>query len=548
MSAREDAVRVKKLVNQSYTAREYRNQQYGGPSPSQRAPHSVQRAICRYFGENVDTSDAAIATTYCQKMCDVCKNPEKTRRSKAALSSEEFVMTQVPRLEKEAARDDGSEDEDGYPSTKGYARIGSFGLESDRTAFRTLPPSFRPLGISALQARPQILPNLPKSNILGNTPRSSKGFWASDGPANGVMVKSSSLADSPSTLVDGHIDHFADDAMASPPGLLKRESDITNEPATASTKRARVGNALSELDTMPIRRGSAQRPFRPPFKTPPAAEVIEIKDSEDEDEKIAVKKPSHRKPPSSVSSTSNSRNVASTTSSPDRRPIQTSDVTSSPVKFDTETGDVDGALSKKIPVNIRERTLETFRRVLHKNLMVGFQAEVFWGKLKALDIPQEDRSGIVLDCVKQLEFLIMCYSVTTEGYRERSDARLQALRRFVNETDAIDSWMTTNQRTGKGKANTVCNEEVEEVMRILCKLTNDWKAKRKGKSRACPPQNTRRGWAEPEASSPSETGNTDIQEDGDASVMIIDGDDDDGRERSQEWDFGKTVLSSDWEI
>lgn len=52
-------------------------------------------AICRYFGEEMNDSDPAVRTAYCNKMCDVCKYPERTLAKRNDFSFASSVSTQA---------------------------------------------------------------------------------------------------------------------------------------------------------------------------------------------------------------------------------------------------------------------------------------------------------------------------------------------------------------------------------------------------------------------------------------------------------------------
>ncbi|KAJ9099945.1 hypothetical protein QFC21_003951 [Naganishia friedmannii] len=66
-------------------------------------------AICRYFGEKIDETDASIAGLYCQKMCDIakmidhhyilqiCAHPEKVALRATHLTEDVVVASQVPK-------------------------------------------------------------------------------------------------------------------------------------------------------------------------------------------------------------------------------------------------------------------------------------------------------------------------------------------------------------------------------------------------------------------------------------------------------------------
>ncbi|TFK63048.1 ATP-dependent DNA helicase [Pluteus cervinus] len=97
--SREDAHRLSQLISKTH---ERRTAAAGnGPPPSQRTTNSLTAlisfaenvgvcrhiSICRYFGEKISTTDAEVVKGYCDKMCDVCAYPDKTKRKKAGLSS-----------------------------------------------------------------------------------------------------------------------------------------------------------------------------------------------------------------------------------------------------------------------------------------------------------------------------------------------------------------------------------------------------------------------------------------------------------------------------
>ncbi|KAF7348226.1 ATP-dependent DNA helicase [Mycena sanguinolenta] len=136
--SREDVVRVKRLVSQSQTRRTNAAERAAAPAPSQHAMDSLTSlvqfaestdicrhvAICRYFGEPIDMTVQEVVQKYCNRMCDICKYPEKTKRRHAKLSSEEYAATQVPA---HVPRDD---DED-YPPRAGPSRANSNNNSSD---------------------------------------------------------------------------------------------------------------------------------------------------------------------------------------------------------------------------------------------------------------------------------------------------------------------------------------------------------------------------------------------------------------------------------
>ncbi|KAI9460272.1 ATP-dependent DNA helicase [Russula earlei] len=122
--SREDMLRVRRLVSMSHTRRQATAERNNEPPPSQRSTDSFSAlvnfsentdicrhiSICRYFGETIDTQDTEVAQSYCENMCDVCKNPDKTRKRKEALSPAEAINSHAGYLQMVSP-----EDEDVYP-------------------------------------------------------------------------------------------------------------------------------------------------------------------------------------------------------------------------------------------------------------------------------------------------------------------------------------------------------------------------------------------------------------------------------------------------
>ncbi|KAJ7575093.1 ATP-dependent DNA helicase [Mycena floridula] len=123
--SREDALSVRNWVSSIHSSR---TEKVGnGPEPSQRASESLNWliklaedyntcrhvAICRYFGETIDTNDPKVTKKYCNEMCDVCKAPEKTRTRRLKLSP---TASRQPSFQKSAARYQPSTPMDSYPS------------------------------------------------------------------------------------------------------------------------------------------------------------------------------------------------------------------------------------------------------------------------------------------------------------------------------------------------------------------------------------------------------------------------------------------------
>ncbi|KAF8532115.1 P-loop containing nucleoside triphosphate hydrolase protein [Gautieria morchelliformis] len=124
--SREDGMVVREMVSKAHKARQANALLGDAPAPTQRTVDSLSALIdfaestsvcrhvliCRYFGEQIRDEDLEIARKYCQKMCDVCKYPDKAQTRHSKLSSAEFLSTQVPRAESPTDLDDDDNSED----------------------------------------------------------------------------------------------------------------------------------------------------------------------------------------------------------------------------------------------------------------------------------------------------------------------------------------------------------------------------------------------------------------------------------------------------
>jgi hypothetical protein len=112
--SREDAVRLRRLVNMERGKKRKPNQPVDDEDDTEPDEHSavdsfkqVQHyaesttlcrhiAICRYFGEKIDETDKEVAKTYCDNMCDICVHPEKVVSRAKQLTEEVAVASQIP--------------------------------------------------------------------------------------------------------------------------------------------------------------------------------------------------------------------------------------------------------------------------------------------------------------------------------------------------------------------------------------------------------------------------------------------------------------------
>lgn len=105
--SREDALYSKRLATISNANRVKEDNE--GLPPTQRAIDSISAliqfaessticrhvSICRYFGEAIDVTDKELVKTFCNRMCDVCKYPNKVQQQISNLSSLEHASSRV---------------------------------------------------------------------------------------------------------------------------------------------------------------------------------------------------------------------------------------------------------------------------------------------------------------------------------------------------------------------------------------------------------------------------------------------------------------------
>ncbi|PFH49957.1 hypothetical protein AMATHDRAFT_86106 [Amanita thiersii Skay4041] len=146
--SREDAMIVRQWIDTAHSRRIANS--INSPAPSQRTIGSLEAliqfaenstvcrhvSICRYFGEAIRVGDPQVAQQYCNRMCDVCKYPEKAQSRKANLSSEEFAFTQISSTRMAYEQDD----EDSSPSTRNLTSRKQYEPFAQPSRFQNAPP------------------------------------------------------------------------------------------------------------------------------------------------------------------------------------------------------------------------------------------------------------------------------------------------------------------------------------------------------------------------------------------------------------------------
>ncbi|KIJ54258.1 hypothetical protein M422DRAFT_241508 [Sphaerobolus stellatus SS14] len=331
--SREDAFKVQKLVSMSHKTRQVKAMASGGPEPTQRMVSSLTALInmaestktcrhvtvCRYFGEPIDENDPELLQQYCQKMCDVCKYPEKVKKRHRELLSMEFISTQLPWLERIAV----TEDPDNEDSS---CRISSSRFSTAKNT--------KDQGSSLRNA----IPNRP---LAGGLKRSNPSGQANRQP----LKKSKSLATS--KLLIG-------------PPSSKRLAALVKKPFKTPFKNANTSPAPPSPAVISGDDGSSDsRPTRHHVENSKPL-------SGKENEPIVVNDDEEEQPVMPMVAESLNLNTASSCS-PDERNFEDDG-------FEIE---VEASYSHKVPKDLRERTIKSIRHALQttlKNVEFGWKS------------------------------------------------------------------------------------------------------------------------------------------------------------------------------
>jgi len=422
--SREDVVRVRKWVSGSHAKRLEQADMMEGPMPSQRALDSLGAliafaesvytcrhvSICRYFGEQINTDDPDVAKRYCDGMCDVCKYPEKTRRRKQELSSEELVSSQTWTLHQQACPD---EDEDGA------ARV-------------TAGPAAK---------------------------RGTTGGWKKnlrDGDDDDDDSDETSSLAKGSGAWEKHrntMHHSRSTSNALKSTTSKRPS---TENTKASAKKVKLAPAPPRLVMSTRLKTTISKPFRTPFKSPV----------------IRASGPLNEQPQNIIASPADSAkdcDVDEVPSNPQGELedhagyVETSDgiddidipsPPSSPIILPVTEIELDASFSQKIPVSLRHDTFTSFRKALHKVLSHDAVGEAYLLSLGISPAEDSSRSEIVSNAARDLEFMVLSLCTSENGYKLRSRDYIQATK------------MLSIPAAWEGKGADV-SEEAREIIDVL---------------------------------------------------------------------------------
>ncbi|TFY83198.1 hypothetical protein EWM64_g814 [Hericium alpestre] len=384
-------------------------------------------AVCRYFGESIDTTNPEVAKSYCDKMCDVCKYPEKVQKRKQALSSQESAGLFMARIQREMAEDD----DDSYPVPQVQPpRSHRTDENSVAGPSRQGPPAFQNQASSKSKSKVEDWPQLPTMPLAARNNYVGPGLLRSRVPG------------------------------------LKRTGSATSAGSGDSdnAKRPKIDYSLASGSV--TRRPQGPTPFKVPFKVPfkaaPTAERIRSPEDPDQTEEADV-----------VEDPEN--NVALPSSQPRTQPSEqgynsaNSSLLSSPVKLPDDNIHLDVSFSQKIPVNKRNETFTSIRKALHKATMQHSDSEDVWRRVKMASSSIDTRNGVVSAVAQELEFSVHSMSSTEKGYQTRSRATIAAAKAMAK----MEAWEAAGDEEF---------EEAQEVVAVFKRLCKS--SKSHGKSRA----------------------------------------------------------------
>ncbi|KAH9959764.1 ATP-dependent DNA helicase [Russula dissimulans] len=401
--SREDMLRVRKLVTMSYTRRQAVADRNNGPPPSQRATDSFSAlinfsentdvcrhiSICRYFGETVDTQDAGVVQSYCDNMCDVCKNPEKTKKKKEALSPAETIGSHVGHLQVFP------EDDDDYPVPQ--VRAARAPLEPTRFGDARLKPKVK-------QARK---PSSEDNDTAGALPHvaSTSTVLAPIGTKTNYI--------GPTLLRSRHTKG------------LKR-SGSSEVPGDGSEKLKKPRSEYSVPYGHVKRTTQFRVPFKVSFNTVSEHPQATLTNSD------PIVAPSGAKPLRDSDGAAKEAVIDLTDQSGD------GDLPSSPFTFPDNEIDLDVTFSQKIPMEDRNSTYRDILRALRKVFMHSAACDDRWNKLVESESSDEETRSTVLSTVsKELEFSVHSMSASQTGYATRSNGAVNSIKRLAREEGGV---------------------------------------------------------------------------------------------------------------
>ncbi|EPQ51113.1 ATP-dependent DNA helicase [Gloeophyllum trabeum ATCC 11539] len=439
--SREDACKVRKLVGMSHDKRVWAADSAQGPPPSQRAVDSLTSLInfaeadsicrhvmiCKYFGEAIDIHDEALVKKYCNRMCDVCKYPDKVKRRKLKLASEEYIGSQIQRLERDVRYDD------------------------EEGGSRPLSRQSSGAGASVFQSKQQV-----GTSVNSGWKRNFRDGDDGEGWGNANNVNGPKPPPKIRTYV-------APGVVQTPrymqSGGLKRSFSASNE-TNASTETVRKQpktDYASRLANSGRLQALRTKPFRPPLlntsnRAPTTDANCTDVEMQRENEAADIDEGELVQTDRAAEDTVSRRSSSPLVELPDD---------------DVELEMPDSG--KRIGVEVRKEGFISLRQTLHKVFMFGEHATQTWERA-GLTIDDKDAKNDILKCTtRQLEFSAHTMSVSEEGYHSRCQGTIRLIKTLAN----LEVWDHRQML-----------EDSEETAEIVQLIRETCRARRKGKGKA----------------------------------------------------------------
>ncbi|EJC98120.1 ATP-dependent DNA helicase [Fomitiporia mediterranea MF3/22] len=477
---REDALAANFFVKKSYNDRKETQAaqmlpMFCAPEPSQRCLDSFSAlinlaenidvcrhiSICRYFGELIDENDEAVRKSYCDRMCDVCKYPEKVKQRKLALSSEEGVLAQIEKLQKRAKA---AVDEQavydvavGETGLDGYAEEDDWGdalnaADLDRGSSEQNGPCPNPANAQAGRSTSTAAVGIKRTASTTGTysvdpSKRPKIDYSRPLCASGVSgaVKNPFKApfkipfkvpfkEPPQAPVQG-------EACSKPPS----ETSIADDPSKCLSPEDAQLESPPESKADVIEQDASQ-----PTKAPVEMDEVEVTSDEDHEE------PQESEKDEDIIRTSGSvvdlfneaeRELADDTDRQGRVLEQSLKDKSEKVwnrsvspfsgHEDEEEVELEAPFSSKIPLTLREQAMSKIKCALHTLFIKDKRGEVLWKKAGVRTPWQDERAKLLGPIAREVEFAsAFLLSVTKKGYKERTAWSIAAIEALTND----DAW------------------------------------------------------------------------------------------------------------
>ncbi|KAI0670901.1 P-loop containing nucleoside triphosphate hydrolase protein [Trametes maxima] len=381
--SREDAKRVKHWVADSHSKRIIRAESSNGPEPSQRAADSLGTLvnyaenvhicrhvlICRYFGEKVDLQDPEAMKAYCNKMCDVCKYPNKTRTRKLTLSSQDDVEAMPWRPQAREHTDTA----DGYGESSHSTVTGaSFGVRR--------------------------MPSGAASDLNAGNRRTSTKRQA--GPADNRQRDSYGPTKKVKTMPIAPV-HISTTLRQSLHRGFKTPFKVPFKSAPGVDASRSTGSAIS---LGPSRGGEVV-----------ASTSTKSEKGKEREQEEYIDDGQHY--PGDTGEPGGHETLTESAERP-----------SSPIHLPETDVELDAAYSQKIPTAVRNECFASLRKTLHKVLPTGDASAAAWSRLKLSSADPDTKATILSAAARELEFGVHALCRTTDGYKERAAAQLTAVR------------------------------------------------------------------------------------------------------------------------